>query len=118
EGAARSAGAHGYIVAAHDTHQRGPAQIEGGRGRGVINLVVGGDAAHGQSFGRDVGGGRGGAGGQQVVGRIGTADGDAAHAYRLGAAHELVCKDRREISPAQAVARDPIVGKGDCGIVR
>src|SRR5207247_2797040 len=115
KGAAGSAGAHGYIVAAHYPYQRGPTQVEASRGRGVIDLVVGGDAAHGQSFGCDVGRGRGTAGGQQVVGRIGAADRNAAHAHRFGAAHVPVRKGRCAVGPAQTVARDPIVGGRDGG---
>src|SRR6185503_11914403 len=68
EGTADSSSAHGDIVAAHDSGQRGRAHINGGRGRGVIDLVVRGDAAHGQCFGRDVRRGGRGAGGQQIVG--------------------------------------------------
>src|SRR5207249_598777 len=78
-------------------------------------LVVGGDAAHGQSFRCDVGRGRGTAGGQQVVGRIGAADRNAAHAHRFGAAHVPVRKGRCAVGPAQTVARDPIVGGRDGG---
>src|SRR5439155_25077425 len=76
------------------------------------------NAADGQRFDRDVRRGRGAAGSQLVVGRIGAADRDAAHTHRLGRPYGLVGKGRRAVGPAQAVAGNPVVGKCDRGIGR
>src|SRR5207245_10922601 len=57
--AAGGGSAQGDRVSAHCPRERSAAQIKGRRGRAVINLVVGGEVAHGQSLGRDVRYGRG-----------------------------------------------------------
>src|SRR5207248_4297584 len=62
-------------------NQRRGTRVQGGRGGGVVHLVAGGDAAHGQRLGGDVGGGRRLS--QRVVARVSSGDRQASHGHGL-----------------------------------
>src|SRR5262249_41705358 len=84
-----------------------------GRSGAVIDLVA--DADLGGENGRgDIGTGAGGSVGG-VIGCIGAADGDATDADGLIGADVVIGETGAGVSVAQAVARHPVVRKGDGG---
>ena len=81
-----TAGGQRHSVAAEDACERRAVGVDSGRNRGVVDFIAGGDARDGQAPGGDVGRSGGGYIGR-VVGCIGAANGNAAHAHSFGSAN-------------------------------